>query len=97
MTQHVKRRHNGAVVTHWPSPSEVRGSNPGPCVESWYLLTDGQPFTVQNLDQLYVLVSSAHKTTHRDMSYTELKVDVKPKVNKYTTCLNTTSHLNQLI
>ena len=27
------------------------------------MLTDGRQFTVQNLDQLHVLVSSAHKTT----------------------------------
>ena len=26
--------------------------------------------TVQNLDQLYVMVSSAHKTSHRNMTYT---------------------------
>ena len=42
--------------------------------ESWWLLAVGQQFTVQSLDQLYVLVSSAHKTTARDMTYTVLKV-----------------------
>ena len=31
------------------------------CGESWHLLVDGWHFTVQNLDQLYVLVSCAHK------------------------------------
>ena len=29
--------------------------------KSWYLLTDGRQFIVQNLNQLYVLVSSAYK------------------------------------
>ena len=38
-----------------------------PMWESWQLLSDGLQFTVQNLDRLYVLVSSAHKTTHRGM------------------------------
>ena len=46
---------------------------PNPVWESWSLLTDGREFTVQNLGQLYILVSSAHKTTHRDMTYTVLK------------------------
>ena len=40
--------------------------------ESWQLLNDGQQFTVQNVDQLYVLVSSAHKTTWRDITCTDL-------------------------
>ena len=35
------------------------------------VLTDGREFTVQNLVQLCVLVSSAHKTTRRDMKYTQ--------------------------
>ena len=42
-------------------------------------LTDGRQCTVQNLDQLYVLISSAHKTTHHDMTYTVLKVTLKLK------------------
>ena len=37
------------------------------------LLAIGQQFTLQNLDQLYVLVSSGHKTTCRDMTCTVLK------------------------
>ena len=41
--------------------------------ESWSLLTNGQQFTIQNLDQLYVLVSYAHKTTSHDITRTVLK------------------------
>ena len=41
--------------------------------ESWKLLTNGQQFTIQNLDQLYVLASSALPTTRRDMTCTVLK------------------------
>ena len=36
--------------------------------ESWYFLTYDHQFTVKNLDQLYLLVSPADKTTHRDMT-----------------------------
>ena len=41
-------------------------------------LAVGRQFTVQNHDQLYVLVSSAHKTTHRDMTCTVLRVTSNP-------------------
>ena len=41
--------------------------------ESWSLLTNDWQFTVQNLDHLYVLISSAHKATRGDMSSTVLK------------------------
>ena len=34
----------------------------------------GRQFTVQNLDQLYVLITSALPTTRRDMTCTVLKV-----------------------
>ena len=61
------RGHGVLVVRHWPPTSEVSGSTPDPMLEDWKLLTEGQQFAVQNLDQLYVLVSSSHKTTHRDM------------------------------
>ena len=37
--------------------------------ESWLLLTDGRQFTVQNLEQLYVLVSYIR----RNMTCTVLK------------------------
>ena len=42
-------------------------------------LTNGRQFTVQNLDQLYVLVSSVHKTSRPDMTCTVLKGTLKPK------------------
>ena len=45
--------------------------------ERWQFLTDDRQFTVQNIDKLYVLVSSTHKTTRRDMTYTVLKVTLK--------------------
>ena len=70
--------HGGAVVTHLPSTTEVSWSNPERW-ESWLLLTtDGRQFTLQNLGLLYVLVSSADKNPHRDMTYTVLKVTLKP-------------------
>ena len=45
-----------------------------------YQPTDGRQFTLPNLDQQYVLFSSAHKTTHRDMTSTVLKATLKPKI-----------------
>ena len=50
----------------------VRSTVQTPCPKwvCWLLLTDARQFTVQKLDQLYVLVSSAHKTTCRDMTCT---------------------------
>ena len=63
------------MVTHSPSTSEI-GSL---MWKSWLLLTDGRQFTVQNLYQLYVLVSSAHKTTHQDMTGTMLLSKIKLK------------------
>ena len=42
-------------------------------------LVVGWQFTVQNLDQLYVLVSSALTTIRRDMTCTVLKVMQNPK------------------
>ena len=50
-----------------------------PMWESWLFLTNGQQFTVQNFDQLYVLASSPHKTIFRDMTYTVLQATLKPK------------------
>ena len=38
--------------------------------------------TVHNLDQLYVLVSSAHKTSNRDMTDTVLKVILKTQITE---------------
>ena len=59
------------IVTLSPPTSKVGGSNPRYYVGK--LLTDGRQFTVQNFDQLYVLVSSAHKTTRCDITCTVLK------------------------
>ena len=51
------------MVTNSSPTSEVCGSNPKPYVGKVVVsLTDGQQFTVQKLDLLYVLVSSIHKT-----------------------------------
>ena len=70
------------MITHSPPTSNVCGSNPGPLlgkVDS-FLPVDGLQFTVQNLDQLYVLVSSAHKTTQSEMTCTLLKPrEINPK------------------
>ena len=49
------------------------GSQPYLKWESWCLFAVGRQFTVQNFDQLYVPVSSAHKTTRRGMTCTVLK------------------------
>ena len=62
----------GVVVTDSPPTSEVV-QTPDRIWESWSLLTDDRQFTVQNLDQLYILISSAYKTTRGDMSSTVLK------------------------
>ena len=63
----------GATVTHSPLTTELAVQTLDLMWESWYQHTDGGQFTVQNLDQLYVLVSSAHKTTRHDMTCTVLK------------------------
>ena len=70
------------MVTHSPPTSEVGASNPRSHVGkigSCLVVTDGRQFTVQKLYQLYVLVSSAHKTTCRDITFTVLKAMLKPK------------------
>ena len=54
------------MVTHSPPTSEVGGSNTGPYVGK-------SAVTVLNPDQLYLLVSFAHKTTHHDMTCIVLK------------------------
>ena len=46
----------------WPQVGKLR-----------WLLAVGRQFTVQNPDELYVLVSSALPTTRRDMTCTVLK------------------------
>ena len=70
----MKFGHCGPVVTHSPPTSEVCGSNPAPYVGKlvvayqWSAVYSTEPW-----HQLYVLVSSAHKTTRRDMTCTVLK------------------------
>ena len=46
-------------------------------------LVVGWQFTVQNLDQLYVLVSSAFQNTRHDMTCTvfELRSNINPQIN----------------
>ena len=70
--------HSEKVVANPIPTSEVGGQTPNLIWESWKLLTDGQQVTVQNLDQLYVLVSSAHKTNRHDMTCTALKTTKTP-------------------
>ena len=65
------------MVTHLPSTSEVSGSNPGPYVVK--LFAHGGQFKVQNLDQLYELVFSAHKTTCHDINLYSVESNVNPK------------------
>ena len=73
----------GAKVVQWQCtrlpPLRSAVQIPDLMWESWYLLTDGRQFTLQNLDQRYAQVSSAHKTVHRDMTCTVLKVILKGK------------------
>ena len=71
--------HSGNICL--PPLSSEFESQPGVKWESWQLLADGQQFTVQNLDQLYVLVSSAHKTTHHDMTCTVMVEILKTQIN----------------
>ena len=66
-------KHGGAVVTHFPPTSEVGGSKPGPYVGKLVVAYRWSTVYSTEPDQLYVLVSSAHKTTHCDMICTVLK------------------------
>ena len=50
------------MVTHSPPTSEIGGSNSGPYVGK-LVVTDVRQFTEQNRDHLYILVSSAHKSS----------------------------------
>ena len=63
--------HGGRVVTLSPPTSEFLAR---PQVGKLVVACHWLQFTVQNLDQLYVLVSSTLPTTHRDMTCTVLKV-----------------------
>ena len=62
------RGHGGRVVTLSPPTSEA-----GVRFTALPQVAVGRQFTVQNLDQLYVLVSPALPTTCRDMTCTVLK------------------------
>ena len=57
--------HGGRVVTLLPGTSEIGVRFPARTqVGKLVVVAVGRQFTIQNLiDQLYVLVSSAHKTT----------------------------------
>ena len=55
----------GNTFSHVPS---LRFAKRKPIWERWWFLTHGRQFTVQNSDQLYVLVSSVHKTNYHDMT-----------------------------
>ena len=62
------------MVTLSPPPLRLGfGSRHSLKWESWLLLAVGRQFTVQNTDELYVLVSSALPSTRRDMTCTVLK------------------------
>ena len=54
------------MVIHSPPTSEVGGSNPGPYLRK--LVFACRWSSVQYPEQLYVLVSSAHKTTYHNMT-----------------------------
>ena len=60
--------HGGTVVTHLSPISEVCGSDP-----RFYV---GKLMVAYHL---YVLVSSVHKTVHRDITYTVLKATLRLK------------------
>ena len=65
----------GARVAQW---NTLLVSSSDPKWESWLLLTNGGSLQC-NVDQLCVVVSSAHKTMHRDMTNTVLKATLKLK------------------
>ena len=64
------RNHGGAVVTHSPSTYEVCSSNFGPCVGKLAVGYRRLEVYSTELDQLYELFFSAHKTTYPNMTYT---------------------------
>ena len=65
----IDNQHTLSKIVSLP-PLRLAAQNPDLMWKRWWFFTDGQQFTVQNLDQLYILVSSAHKTTSRDMTCT---------------------------
>ena len=72
----ANRGQGGAVVTHSPLTSEINSSNRRPPVEK---LVVSHRWSAVYLDQLYVLVTSAHKTTRHDMTCTVWKATLEPK------------------
>ena len=70
------RGHSGAVIIHSPPTSDVSSSNLGPyagklvVAYQWWSAYR----TESCINQLYVMVSSGNKTTHRNMTCTVLKV-----------------------
>ena len=64
----------GRVVTLLPHTSEARVRFPAQPQVGKLVVAISQQFTVQNLDQLYVPVSSALPNTLSDMTCTVLKV-----------------------
>ena len=86
--------HRGRVATLSPPTSEIGVRIPnrpqvGKLVAAchWSAVYSTEPW-----HQLYVLVSSAHKTTCHDMTYTVLKVTSKPK-NIYNSDADQTEHI----
>ena len=62
------------MVTLSPPTAEAGVRSPAwPQVGKLVVASIGRQFTVQNPDELYVLVSSALPTTRRDMTCTVLK------------------------
>ena len=68
------RGHGGRVVILLPPTSEIGVRNPArPQVGKLVVVCHWSAVyntAIQNLDQVYLLVSSAHKTTRHDMTYT---------------------------
>ena len=60
MLEYVHQHHAWTTVEHTDLP-RLRSvvQTPALMLETWWLFTNDWQFTVQNLDQLYVLVSSA--------------------------------------
>ena len=67
------RGHGGRVVTLSPPTSEAGVRFPAWPQVGKLVVACRRQFTVQNPDELYILVSSALPTTRRDMTCTVLK------------------------
>ena len=67
------------MVTHSPATSEVGGLNPGHYVGK-LVVSYQWSFTVQNLDQLYVLVSSTNKNSPLLYDLYIVESDVKTQI-----------------